>query len=73
MALYKALKHKQLVHTYGQFLRDFNNEIFYSNIPRLLPYNTTMDMLRENLEKSPNALKNLGDYELIDVEVKEMQ
>lgn len=71
MAFYKALKHKVLVHTYGHFLKDFQDEIFYSEIPKLLPSNMTMGILRENLEEYPNALKKLQEYKLVNLHITE--
>ncbi len=71
MPFFKALKHKVFVHTYGHFLKDFQDEIFYSEIPKLLPANMTMEQLRENLEEYPNALKKLEEYKLIDLHIIE--
>lgn len=71
MPLFKTLKHKVLIHTYGHFLKDFQDEIFYSEIPKLLPWTMTMKELRENLEEYPNALKKLDDYNLIEVQITE--
>lgn len=71
MPLFKALKHKVLIHTYGHFLKDFRDEIFYSEIPKLLSYSITMDELKEDLEEYPNALKELENYELIKIEIIE--
>ena len=71
MPLFKTLKHKNFIHTYGHFLKDFQDEIFYSEIPKLLPHNMTIQQLREDLEEYPNALKKLDDYNLIEVNVIE--
>lgn len=67
---YRALRHKQLVHTFGHFLKDFQDDIFYSEIPKLLHYTCTMEELKDMLDEYPNALKKLEEYTLIDIELK---
>lgn len=67
---YKTLRHKILIHTFAHFMRDFKDEIFYSKIPTLLSPNTTMEKFRRNLQRYPNALKKLDEYELVDVNIK---
>lgn len=69
MEKYKVLKHKQLVHTYGAFLQDFKDTIVWSNVPVLLPPDTTMDSLYKKSHHYPTASWLLKDYELVDVDI----
>ena len=70
MVHYKVLRHKNFIHTYGNFLKDFRDEIFYSEIPKLFHPTTTMAVLREQLDEYPNALKKLEEYELLDAYIE---
>lgn len=67
---FKALRHRHFIHTFGHFLKDWEDEIFYSEIPKLMPPTMTMRELREQFEEYPNALKKLDDYLLVDITLK---
>lgn len=69
--LLKTLKHKELPDTFGSFMdTEQGAEIVHGSIPHLYPLTATKEAMGELLqdEEGP-AFEQLGDYELVEIEV----
>lgn len=63
---FKALKHKTLEGIFGYI---FEDEIAHTEIPKLHPMTATMDLIKHLNEGQLFFIKQLEDYDLVEIEV----